>query len=165
MVSLNIAVLAFFILWQIADTAAIGRMESESSVDPGQMLQNSKMLWLAAHGSVLMLVVVDVLIVVRVVKTTGSPQRAASRHITPLGRGSLSTAKSPQIRNSDSSATRRSGLTEFSTFNTTPAGPVNRSLTPISPSISTITTCPLRGWADRSTISSSQSLIPAPCID
>lgn len=70
-VGLNIAVLAFLVLWLIADIAAISRMESESSVDPGQMLLNSDMLWLAAHGSMLMLVVVDVLIVVWLVKMAG----------------------------------------------------------------------------------------------
>lgn len=35
------------------------------------MLLNSDMLWLAAHGSMLMLVVVDVLIVVWLVKMAG----------------------------------------------------------------------------------------------
>lgn len=78
-VGLNIAVLAFFVLWKIADSTAIGRMESEPSVDPGQMLPNSELMWLAAHGSVLMLVVVDVLIVAGLVKMTGVRQRAANR--------------------------------------------------------------------------------------
>ncbi len=80
MVGLNISVLAFFVLWKIADSTAIGHMESESSVDPGQMLPNSEMMWLAAHGSVLMLVVLDVLIVAGLVKMAGAPQRAASRN-------------------------------------------------------------------------------------
>lgn len=80
MLGLNISVLAFFVLWKIADSTAIGHMESESSVDPGQMLPNSEMMWLAAHGSVLMLVVLDVLIVAGLVKMAGAPQRAASRN-------------------------------------------------------------------------------------
>lgn len=44
------------------------------------MLPNSEMMWLAAHGSVLMLVVLDVLIVAGLVKMAGAPQRAASRN-------------------------------------------------------------------------------------
>ena len=81
MVGLNITVLAFFVLWLIADSAAVGRMESESIIDPGQMLPNSELLWLAAHGSVLMVVVLDVLAVAWLVKTKGGPQRAASMEL------------------------------------------------------------------------------------
>lgn len=77
MVGLNIAVLAFFVLWRIADNAAIDRMEPESRVDPGRMLPNSEMMWLAAHGSVLMILVLDVLIVAALVKMTGALHRAA----------------------------------------------------------------------------------------
>ncbi|KLI89866.1 hypothetical protein AA310_04285 [Arthrobacter sp. YC-RL1] len=77
MVGLNITVLAFFALWLIADSAAIGRMESESSIDPGQMLPNSELMWLAAHGSVLMVVVLDLLAIVLLVKNTGVLQHAA----------------------------------------------------------------------------------------
>lgn len=64
MVGLNIAVLAFVVLWLLADSAAIGRMESESSLDPDQLLPNSELMWLAEHGSVLMLAVLDALVVV-----------------------------------------------------------------------------------------------------
>ena len=83
MVGLNITVLAFFVLWLIADSAAIGRMESESSIDPGQMLPNSELMWLAAHGSVLMVVVLDVLAVAWLVRTSGIPQRDAIGNRTP----------------------------------------------------------------------------------
>lgn len=79
MVGLNITVLAFFVLWLIADSAAIGRMESESNMDPGQMLPNSELIWLAAHGSVLMVVVLDVLAVAWLVKAKGAPQHATSK--------------------------------------------------------------------------------------
>ncbi len=81
MVGLNITVLAFFVLWLIADSAAVARMESESSIDPGQMLPNSELMWLAAHGSVLMVVVLDVLAAFWPVKMTGVPQRAASMEL------------------------------------------------------------------------------------
>ena len=79
MVGLNITVLAFFVLWLIADSAAIGRMESESSMDPGQMLPNSELMWLAAHGSVLRVVVLDALAVAWLVKTKSVPQPATSK--------------------------------------------------------------------------------------
>ncbi len=79
MVGLNITVLAFFVLWLIADSAAIGRMESESSIDPGQMLPNSELMWLAAHASVLMVVILDALAVAWLVKTKGVPQPATSK--------------------------------------------------------------------------------------
>ena len=79
MVGLNITVVAFFVLWLIADSAAIDRMESESNMDPSQMLPNSELMWLAAHGSVLMVVVLDVLAVAWLVKMTGVPQGVASK--------------------------------------------------------------------------------------
>ena len=78
LVGLNITVLDFFVLWLISDNAAIGRMESESSIDPGQMLPNSELMWLAAHGSVLMVVVLDALAIAWLVKTKDVPQHVAS---------------------------------------------------------------------------------------
>ncbi|WP_143181042.1 hypothetical protein [Glutamicibacter sp. 0426] len=79
MVGLNVTVVAFFVLWLIADGVAISRMESESSMDPSQMLPNSELMWLAAHGSLLMVIVLDVLAVALRVKMTGVPQRAAAK--------------------------------------------------------------------------------------
>lgn len=75
MVGLNVTVVAFFVLWLIADSAAIRRMETESNMDPGQMLPNSELMWLAAHGSLLMVVVLDVLAVALLVMTNGVPPR------------------------------------------------------------------------------------------
>ena len=82
MVGLNISVLAFFVLWLIADSAAISRMESESSMDPGQMLSNSELMWLAAHGSVLMVVVLDVLAVAWLVKANDVRRRLIERGVS-----------------------------------------------------------------------------------
>lgn len=79
MVGLNITVLAFFVLWLVADSAAVGRMESESSIDPGQMLPNSELMWLAAHGSVLTVVVLDVLAAAWLVKSSDVPQHAVNK--------------------------------------------------------------------------------------
>lgn len=58
---LNASVIAFYALWQIADTAAINGMETGSGMDVAQMLPNSNLMWAAAHGSLLMLIIVDVL--------------------------------------------------------------------------------------------------------
>lgn len=58
---LNASVIAFYALWQIADTAAINRMETGSGMDVAQMLPNSNLMWIAAHGSLLMLIIVDIL--------------------------------------------------------------------------------------------------------
>ncbi|MBF6670696.1 MULTISPECIES: cell surface protein [Glutamicibacter] len=58
---LNAAVIAFYTLWQIADTAAINRMETGSGMDVVQMLPNSNLMWAAAHGSLIMLIIVDIM--------------------------------------------------------------------------------------------------------
>lgn len=41
LLGLNFAFVAFFTLWQIADSAAINRMEMAAGVDPAQMLGQS----------------------------------------------------------------------------------------------------------------------------
>jgi hypothetical protein len=64
LLGLNIAVVAFFTLWQIADSAAINRMETATGVDPAQMLPNANLMWIAAHASFLMVLVADVLAIV-----------------------------------------------------------------------------------------------------
>lgn len=64
LLGLNIAFVAFFTLWQIADSAAINRMEMATGVDPAQMLPNANLMWIAAHASVLLLLVADVLAIV-----------------------------------------------------------------------------------------------------
>lgn len=85
MVGLNVTVVAFFVLWLIADGVAISRMESESSMDPSQMLPNSELMWLAAHGSLLMLVVVDVLIVEWLVKNNTTMRQGTRRFSKAIG--------------------------------------------------------------------------------
>lgn len=66
LVGLNIAVVALYVLWQIADTAAINHMESASGMDVSQLLPNANVLWLAAQGSLMMLLLLDVVVIVSV---------------------------------------------------------------------------------------------------
>ncbi|MGW9166391.1 hypothetical protein [Agromyces sp. NPDC055658] len=83
LVGLNIAVVAFFVLWQIADTAAINHMESASGWDASRMPPNANLLWLAANASVFMVSVVDALaifIVAILVKANRRAQAMAADH-------------------------------------------------------------------------------------
>ncbi|PRB69451.1 cell surface protein [Arthrobacter sp. MYb213] len=61
LVALNVGVFAFYNLWQIADTAAINLMETASGVNPAALLPHSNLMWVAAHGSILAVVALDVL--------------------------------------------------------------------------------------------------------
>ena len=58
--ALNASVISFFVLWSMADTAAINRAE-EHGFDPGQLLPHDLPFWLAAHASLLSLLALDVL--------------------------------------------------------------------------------------------------------
>ena len=57
---LNVAVISFFVLWSIADTAAVNRAE-EHGFDPNQLLPHPTLLWFAAHASLLSLLALDLL--------------------------------------------------------------------------------------------------------
>ena len=57
---LNVAVISFFVLWSIADTAAVNRAE-EHGFDPNQLLPHATPFWFAAHASLLSLLALDVL--------------------------------------------------------------------------------------------------------
>ncbi|MCO1337578.1 hypothetical protein BJH93_01505 [Kocuria polaris] len=83
LLGLNTAVIAFYSLWQIADSAAINRMESDSGMDPTQILPNANLMWVAAHGSVSMVLALDVLAVILVIKLVTSRRRASSARRTP----------------------------------------------------------------------------------
>ena len=84
LLGLNIAVALFFALWQIADGAAINRMETASGVDPVQMLPHANLMWTAAHASLLMVLVADVLAVVFVVIWVKSRHRSRPALGEPL---------------------------------------------------------------------------------
>ena len=56
---LNVAVVSFYVLWFIADSDAINRMETATSVDPTVLLPNATLLWLAANASLVALLALD----------------------------------------------------------------------------------------------------------
>ena len=60
---LNVAVVSFYVLWFIADSDAINRMETATSVDPTVLLPNATLLWLAANASLVALLALDGVIV------------------------------------------------------------------------------------------------------
>ena len=58
--ALNVSVISFFMLWSMADTAAVNRAE-EHGFDPNQLLPHDLPFWFAAHASLLSLLALDVL--------------------------------------------------------------------------------------------------------
>ena len=58
--ALNVSVISFFVLWSMADTAAVNRAE-EHGFDPSQLLPYDTPFWFAAHASLLSLLALDVL--------------------------------------------------------------------------------------------------------
>ena len=58
--ALNISVISFFVLWSMADTAAVNRAE-EHGFDPSQLLPYDTPFWFAAHASLLSILALDVL--------------------------------------------------------------------------------------------------------
>lgn len=58
--ALNASVISFFVLWSMADTAAVNRAE-EHGFDPSQLLPYDTPFWFAAHASLLSLLALDVL--------------------------------------------------------------------------------------------------------
>ncbi|PQZ98513.1 hypothetical protein CQ019_16900 [Arthrobacter sp. MYb229] len=85
LLGLNVAVVAFFFLWQIADSAAVNRMEAAAGVDPAQMLPDANPLWIAAHASLLMVLAADVLAVVFAVMLVKTLHRTRSGVVAASG--------------------------------------------------------------------------------
>ncbi|MGB9034730.1 MAG: hypothetical protein WCC45_09450 [Paeniglutamicibacter sp.] len=75
---LNVAVVTFFVLWQIADSSAIDRMETSADIDPAQMLPDANLMWMAAHASFIMLMIADVLAILFVVMLVKSRKSSDS---------------------------------------------------------------------------------------
>ena len=50
LVVLNISVVCFYVLWEVADTIAVNRVE-EHGFDPQQLLPHNILFWLAAQAS------------------------------------------------------------------------------------------------------------------
>jgi len=63
LVVLNISVVCFYVLWEVADTIAVNRVE-EHGFDPQQLLPHNILFWLAAQASLLSLLALDVLAIV-----------------------------------------------------------------------------------------------------
>jgi hypothetical protein avisC_03421 len=63
LVVLNISVVCFYVLWEVADTIAVNRAE-EHGFDPQQLLPHNILFWLAAQASLLSLLALDVLMIV-----------------------------------------------------------------------------------------------------
>ena len=63
LVVLNVSVICFYGLWQVADTIAVNRAE-EHGFDPQQLLPHGTLFWFAAHASLLSLLALDALVVV-----------------------------------------------------------------------------------------------------
>lgn len=60
LVALNVSVISFFVLWSMADTAAVNRAE-EHGFDPSRLLPHDLPFWFAAHASLLSILALDVL--------------------------------------------------------------------------------------------------------
>ena len=76
LVVLNMSVICFYGLWQVADTIAVNRAE-EHGFDPQQLLPHGTLFWFAAHASLLSLLALDVLVIV-------AWRRARRRRRNPL---------------------------------------------------------------------------------
>ena len=76
LVVLNMSVICFYGLWQVADTIAVNRAE-EHGFDPQQLLPHGTLFWFAAHASLLSLLALDALVVV-------ARRRARRRRRNPL---------------------------------------------------------------------------------
>lgn len=61
--ALNVAVFVFYATWWIADNEATARVETDTSVDFSQMLPNANLMWLAAHATLLLVILLDVVAV------------------------------------------------------------------------------------------------------
>lgn len=74
LLALNVAVVAFFVLWQIADTAALNRMEANSGFASAELLPNANLMWIAAHASLVLLLALDAVGVVFAVLAARKPK-------------------------------------------------------------------------------------------
>lgn len=57
----------FYVFYRIADEWAVDRSEASGGFDPGQLLPHDGVLWLAATGSALLLVLIDIVLIVMAV--------------------------------------------------------------------------------------------------
>lgn len=59
LIATNIAAVAVYVLWHLADTWAVNRAEL-TGFDPTMMLPHSLLFWLAAHGLLVCVLALDV---------------------------------------------------------------------------------------------------------
>ena len=87
LVVLNISVVCFYVLWEVADTIAVNRAE-EHGLDPQQLLPHNILFWLAAQASLLSLLALDVLAIVawRRRRRWQKPQTAVNDSSEPVSR-------------------------------------------------------------------------------
>ena len=78
LVVLNISVVCFYVLWEVADTIAVNRAE-EHGFDPQQLLPHFVPFWFAAQASLLSLLALDVLYDCRVAPTAALAEAADCR--------------------------------------------------------------------------------------
>lgn len=64
---LNIATFAFYVLWVNADQWAVNRSESSGGFDASQLPPHSGVTWIAAQGTLMSLVTVDVIAIAGIV--------------------------------------------------------------------------------------------------
>lgn len=84
LLGVNISGVLFFALSQIEDGVAINRMETASDVDPVQVLPPANLMWTAAHVSLFMVLVADVLAAVFIVNLVKSRYRSCPKVGEPL---------------------------------------------------------------------------------
>lgn len=72
LLALNVCFAVVYSLWQRLDTDAINRMETGSGMDSTVLLPHSNLMWVAAQGSLIAILALDVLAIVFVHKTFSS---------------------------------------------------------------------------------------------
>ena len=98
LVVLNISVVCFYVLWEVADTIAVNRAE-EHGLDPQQLLPHNILFWRAAQASLLSLLALDVLAIVawRRRRRWQKPQTAVNDSSEPVSRvGQQRVSASPR---------------------------------------------------------------------
>ncbi|MGP9693112.1 hypothetical protein ACT3TZ_00620 [Brachybacterium sp. AOP25-B2-12] len=69
LVSLNLGYGAFYVLWSIADQAAVARSEAGGGFDPSQLLPYGNVMWVLAQLLLLAILVLDVVAIVLAIAT------------------------------------------------------------------------------------------------
>ncbi|KSU65700.1 hypothetical protein AS038_12545 [Arthrobacter sp. NIO-1057] len=76
LLALNVCFAVVYSLWQRLDSDSINRMETISGMDSTVLLPHSNVMWVAAQGSLIAILALDVLTIMFVVKARSSGRRA-----------------------------------------------------------------------------------------